>query len=68
LFTQEKSGAQVEESLAKKGITHFYFETNPEEIEFSAYYERLVAHLRLRGPLWRMAGYEMYAIKRDSQN
>ncbi len=46
LFAQSKGAAQLEKVLAKRGITHFYFETDPEEPEFSVYYDQLVAGSR----------------------
>ena len=65
LFALCKGAAQLEKVLAKRGITHFYFETDPEEPEFSVYYDQLVARLKERKPLWRAAGYEMYSLKQE---
>ena len=68
LFTQNLSGAGLEQALVRRGITHVYFETNmPVPSDYPLQPKEFVAHLRRRAPMMRADGFEMYALE-SSEN
>jgi hypothetical protein len=63
LFMQNLSGPDLENALAKRGITHIYFETKtPVPLDFPLQPSALIERLRNRSPMMTSDGFEMYHI------